>query len=74
MWVHYAEPTKPENMLAMVATVLGSADEAAKVLEASREGVAKKKLVENTDAAFRDGAFGLPWFVGEFDRFLLIVG
>jgi 2-hydroxychromene-2-carboxylate isomerase len=28
---------------------------------ASKEG--KKVLAENTDRAFADGAFGLPWFV-----------
>ena len=25
----------------------------------------KKRLGETTDEAFREGAFGLPWFVGE---------
>ncbi|KAK7697862.1 hypothetical protein SLS64_013115 [Diaporthe eres] len=31
-------------------------------------GDAKKSLMENTDRAFADGAFGLPWFVCENDR------
>lgn len=31
-------------------------------------GDAKKILLENTDRAFSDGAFGLPWFACENDR------
>jgi 2-hydroxychromene-2-carboxylate isomerase len=67
-WVHYTEPTKPENLLAMLTTILGSEDEAKKVVEASKGDEAKKRLTGNTDAAFKEGAFGLPWFVGEFAR------
>lgn len=71
-WVHWAEPTKPENMLAIVQTLLGGdADEAAKVLEASRGAEVKKKLMENTNLAFKEGAFGLPWFMGELLRLIV---
>lgn len=71
-WVRWNEPTKPENMLAMVQTVLGSEDEAKKVLEAIKGDEVKKKLIENTNLAFKEGAFGLPWFVGEFAISLLL--
>jgi 2-hydroxychromene-2-carboxylate isomerase len=64
-WVHYAEPTKPENLLAIVSTVVGGEEEATKVLEASKGEEAKKRLSGNTDKAFGEGAFGLPWFVGK---------
>ncbi|CAI6341751.1 unnamed protein product [Periconia digitata] len=62
-WVHYNEPTKPENLFAIVQTILGSEEEAKKVLEATRGDVVKKTLAANTDRAFKEGAFGLPWFV-----------
>jgi 2-hydroxychromene-2-carboxylate isomerase len=65
-WVHYTEPTKPENLLAMLTTILGSEEEAKKLVEASKGDEAKKRLTGNTNQAFGDGAFGLPWFVGEF--------
>lgn len=45
---------------------MGSEEEAKKVLEASRGEVVKKKLSEDTELAVREGAFGLPWFVGEW--------
>jgi 2-hydroxychromene-2-carboxylate isomerase len=64
--VHYAEPTKPENLLAIVRTVVGSEEEAKKVVEASKGEEVKKKLNENTQKSFDAGAFGLPWFVGMY--------
>jgi 2-hydroxychromene-2-carboxylate isomerase len=36
-----------------------------RVLEKTKGEEVKKLLGANTDAAFRGGAFGLPWFVGE---------
>lgn len=53
-------------MQAIISTVLGSQEEAGKVLERAKGEEVKKGLMENTDRAFRDGAFGLPWFEGEF--------
>jgi 2-hydroxychromene-2-carboxylate isomerase len=64
-WVHYTEPTKPENLLALVKTIVGSEEEAKKVIEQSKSEEAKKLLTANTDDAFKDKAFGLPWFVGK---------
>ncbi|KAH7132085.1 hypothetical protein B0J11DRAFT_520780 [Dendryphion nanum] len=62
-WVHFNDPTKPENMLAIVSTIVGSEEEANKVIERSTTKEVKDKLAANTDQAFKDGAFGLPWFV-----------
>jgi 2-hydroxychromene-2-carboxylate isomerase len=49
-----------------VRTVVGSDDEAKKVIERTKTDEVKKLLSANTQQAFKDGAFGLPWFVGEF--------
>ncbi|KAF2876493.1 thioredoxin-like protein [Massariosphaeria phaeospora] len=62
-WVHYNEPTKPENMLKIVSEVVGSEEEAKRVVDGSARADVKKALTENTERAFADGAFGLPWFV-----------
>ncbi|KAF1838715.1 HCCA isomerase/glutathione S-transferase kappa [Decorospora gaudefroyi] len=59
-WVRWDEPTRPEKIHSVLTTVLGSGEEADKVMQA--EGV-KGVLSGNTEKAFRDGAFGLPWFV-----------
>ena len=63
--MHWNDPSTAENMLAIVKTVVGSEEEAQKVLERSRGEEVKKRLGEDTDFAVREGAFGLPWFVGE---------
>jgi 2-hydroxychromene-2-carboxylate isomerase len=64
--VHFNDPMKPENLHAIVRTVVGSDDEAKKVIERTKTDEVKKLLSANTQQAFKDGAFGLPWFVGEF--------
>lgn len=53
----------------VVADVLKSAghEDLTKVTELAA-GDAKKVLLENTDRAFADGAFGLPWFACENDK------
>ncbi|KAJ0107831.1 hypothetical protein J7T55_000094 [Diaporthe amygdali] len=53
----------------VIADVLSRAgwEDLAKVSELTA-GDAKRMLAENTDGAFADGAFGLPWFVCENDR------
>lgn len=53
----------------VVAEVLKSAgwEDLAKVSEVTA-GDGKAILTENTDRAFADGAFGLPWFACENDR------
>jgi len=62
-WVQWAEPLKAANLLALVARVVGTEEAAARVLEATKSDEVKKVLAANTDAAFKDGAFGLPYFV-----------
>lgn len=65
-WVQYNEPTKPENILAILKTVVGSEAEAEKIIANTKNDEVKKTLAGNTDKAFEDGAFGLPWFVGKY--------
>ena len=63
-WVEYRAPNQPENVLAMLRTILGGDEtEARKVVERSQTEEVKHLLLKNTDDAFNDGAFGLPWFV-----------
>lgn len=45
---------------------MGSDEEARKVIERTKTDEVKKMLLGHTEKAFADGAFGLPWFVGEF--------
>ena len=66
--MQWSEPTKPENLLAILRTVVGSDEEAKKVLERTKTDEVKKVLTQNTDKAFKDGAFGLPYFVGKEPR------
>lgn len=40
---------------------------AEEILERAGGKEVKEKLGANTERAFGDGAFGLPWVVGEFD-------
>ncbi|KAI8936032.1 hypothetical protein NX059_007534 [Plenodomus lindquistii] len=74
MWAEWKEPTKPENILAIIKTVVGNEEEAQKIVSAMQSDEVKKALSSNTDKAFEDGAFGLPWFVatnakGKTERF-----
>lgn len=64
-WVQWGEPLKPENLQAILRTVVGSDEEAEKVLESTKSDEVKAVLSQNTEQAFKDGAFGLPYFVGE---------
>jgi 2-hydroxychromene-2-carboxylate isomerase len=67
-WVEYNDPTKPENMLAIMSKILGSEEEAKKVVEASKSAEGKERLKSNTDRSFEEGAFGVPWFVGKLEQ------
>lgn len=55
---------KPETVIEALAKVIGEQD-AKSVFEKGSSPETKKLLSERTDEAFADGAFGLPWFVGE---------
>lgn len=65
--MHWNEPLKPENIHAMVSTIVGSSEEAKKVIDRTKSDEVKKLLSANTEKAFADGAFGLPYFVGKFE-------
>lgn len=62
-WVQYHEPSKPGNLLAIVRTIVGSDEVAQQIIEKTKSEEVKKTLTENTNKAFNDGAFGLPWFM-----------
>ncbi|KAG4421777.1 hypothetical protein IFR04_005027 [Cadophora malorum] len=60
-WVEHKKTNEKEVLAEVLNSVLGK-EEAEKVLSmAGKEG--KEVLAKNTDKAFADGAFGLPWFV-----------
>lgn len=64
------DPAVVEDVLRRILALGGEDDDeqvSRQVLEATgTEG--KRILLENTEAAFRAGAFGLPWMVCENDR------
>ncbi|GAB1737688.1 hypothetical protein NU219Hw_g2101t1 [Hortaea werneckii] len=63
-WVDLVSPiNKPENFLPVLAPVLGGEGTAKEMFEKGNSAEAKKVLAGNTEQAFREGAFGLPWFV-----------
>ncbi|THY49671.1 putative 2-hydroxychromene-2-carboxylate isomerase [Aureobasidium pullulans] len=82
MWVSNKSIHEPAVFGAILSEVLGE-ERAKEVVEdrqllmeksQSTKPEAKAKLQKNTDMAFEEGAFGLPWFVatnaqGEVDRF-----
>ncbi|THW92304.1 putative 2-hydroxychromene-2-carboxylate isomerase [Aureobasidium pullulans] len=73
MWVDNKSIHEPAVFGAILSEVLGE-EKARRVVEDSTKPEAKAKLQKNTDMAFEEGAFGLPWFVatnaqGEVDRF-----
>ncbi|KFH46820.1 Glutathione S-transferase kappa-like protein [Hapsidospora chrysogenum ATCC 11550] len=61
------KPTyEPAELTRVLVGVLGSSAEADRVIEAASsdaESGGKKALKRNTDAAFGDDAFGVPWMV-----------
>lgn len=65
-WGQARDITDKEVVQDVLGKVVG-AGEVGKVLEVTgNEG--KKMLLENTEEAFKEGAFGLPWMVCENDR------
>ncbi|KAK3197183.1 hypothetical protein GRF29_1536g926088 [Pseudopithomyces chartarum] len=61
-WVAGIDPTTPDAALAIVTAVLGK-EEALKIMEASKSGEIKGKLMKTTEWAINEGAFGVPWFI-----------
>ena len=64
-WIDRKPIQQPEVVIAALAKVVGEQD-AEELFEKGTSPEAKKRLTEATEEAFKDGAFGLPWFVGEF--------
>ena len=62
-FVSHKPIVKPDDFRPVLDSVLGK-ELAAKVAERSGD-VGKKLLTENSEEAVSQGAFGLPWFVGE---------
>ncbi|KAI5237610.1 putative 2-hydroxychromene-2-carboxylate isomerase [Aureobasidium subglaciale] len=62
MWVDGKKIHEPAVFEEILAGVLGE-EEAKKVVEESTKKEAKDRLTANTDLAFKEGAFGLPWFL-----------
>lgn len=68
-WVDKKPIAKPEVVAPLLAKALGTSEADAQALfKKGGSPDAKAVLVKNTDAAFEDGAFGLPWFVGRLYR------
>ncbi|KAK8086139.1 hypothetical protein PG994_001113 [Apiospora phragmitis] len=61
MWTEHAEIAKPDVFGPLLVKVLGEETAGKALADASTVG--KTALKENTDKAFADGAFGLPWMV-----------
>lgn len=61
MWVKHAEVARPDVFTPVLQRVLG--EELARQVLAEAATTGKTLLKENTDRAFADGAFGLPWMV-----------
>ena len=66
-WVR-SRDVADKDVVAGVLTRAGWGNDLAAVSELAAGGDAKKALAGNTDRAFADGAFGLPWFACENDR------
>ncbi len=61
-WVEGQTIGKPEVISPVLAKVLGE-ENTKSVMEKMSSPEAKKALSQNSEEAFNDGAFGLPWFV-----------
>jgi len=63
-WVERQAIQKPEVAVSILAKALGGSHADAKaIFEKGNSPEAKSLLTKNTDIAFQEGAFGLPWFV-----------
>ncbi|KIW03215.1 hypothetical protein, variant [Verruconis gallopava] len=75
LWCDRQPIHKPEVAIPILARTLQMSDVEAKALfERGSEPEVKSLLTKNTELAFEEGAFGLPWFVatnsdGEKDSF-----
>lgn len=63
LWVERVAVNSVEMFGPVLKRILGE-ETGSEVLEAAGSR-GKEALVRNTDAAVRNGAFGMPWFVGK---------
>ncbi|KAK3950228.1 thioredoxin-like protein [Pseudoneurospora amorphoporcata] len=62
-WVNGTPVHEPAHLRSVLSSSLEGGEAAAdKMLAAAQTAEVKQRLVENTDQAFAEGAFGLPWF------------
>lgn len=66
-WVRGEVITDKDVLARILGTIVGGEDKVAKVMEVAA-GEGKKMLLANSDLAFDEGAFGLPWYVAENDK------
>lgn len=68
-WVRGQDITSKDVVAGALGRIAGGGDEGkvARILEVAG-GEGKQVLLRNTDLAFAEGAFGLPWMVCENDR------
>ncbi|EGS23602.1 uncharacterized protein CTHT_0002970 [Thermochaetoides thermophila DSM 1495] len=59
-WVDGQATHRPEELKKALAEIFG-AEEADKIIKQSATPEVKQLLIQNTDRAFDEGAFGLPW-------------
>jgi 2-hydroxychromene-2-carboxylate isomerase len=60
-FVDHQNHHEPATLSRVLASTLGSEEEAQKLAAAAGTAETKDALARNTDAAFQAGAFGLPW-------------
>ena len=70
MWVHRQPIDSAPVVTSVLQRILGNEDADA-VLAASKSQEVKDALSRYTDEATDEGAFGLPWFVGESSQILV---
>ncbi|KAF9129645.1 Glutathione S-transferase kappa 1 [Mortierella sp. 14UC] len=62
-WVEDKDIGQQEVLISTVASVLGSADKAAKYMQQTSDKDIKQQLIDNTNDAIDAGAFGAPTFI-----------
>jgi 2-hydroxychromene-2-carboxylate isomerase len=63
LWVEHRQINKPEISISLLTQVLkGSQETAKELLVKGASPEAKALLTKNTNLAFEQGPFGLPWF------------
>jgi len=62
-WIEHRQTYKPEILAEVLKEALGDELTGQVLGKMGQEG--KQILAENTDRAFKDGAFGLPYFICE---------